>query len=61
MASGVKSPSHAKEFDCGTMLADIVWHFFSVTSADRRCSTLLWPLWFSEKSATVVNQSGAGV
>lgn len=32
--SSVKIASHAKEFDCGTMLVDILWLLFSVASAE---------------------------
>ena len=59
--SSVKIASHAKEFDCGKMLVDTHWRLCSVASAGCRCSTLLQPLWLSEKPATAVNQSGAGV
>ena len=60
MAFSVRQSTHAKELDCGTMLADLLWCRLAVASADRRCSTL-WAFWFSEKSATAFNQSVAGV
>ena len=59
--SSVKFASHAKEFDCGTMLVDILGHLCSVASAECRCTALFQPLWLSEKPATDVNQSGTGL